>query len=289
MYEMDQYTVSLLHFEDGIKDECGNSWSIQNNGVSINQAQIKDGSGSAYFNSTGGIYTASSSKFAFDTGDFTIDFWMYYIDGNYETNYGNVAVVLDSRSSIGKQPISIGVYSDYKIGFSVCEKVIQSAPGVIKPNNWVHIACVRSKGIGCIFVDGKSVITGDQDVNIAQLFSSFPLYLGGDGNTRSGVGAVKCYLDEFRISNIARWTEEFIPPTDSETETGELLLVVTMAEEVEKEYELSKTEFDAFVNWYDNKSKGIGGPYYTFDKSFKRKDYLVFDKILTFTVTDFTK
>ncbi len=27
MYEVDEYTVSLLHFEDGLKDECGNSWS----------------------------------------------------------------------------------------------------------------------------------------------------------------------------------------------------------------------------------------------------------------------
>ncbi len=62
-----------------------------------------------------------------------------------------------------------------------------------------------------------------------------------------------------------------------------------MAEEVEKEYQLSKADLDAFVSWYDDRSKGIGSSYYTFDKSFKRKDYLAFDKILIFEVTDFTK
>jgi hypothetical protein len=27
MYEMDQYTVSLLHFDDGLKDESGKVWT----------------------------------------------------------------------------------------------------------------------------------------------------------------------------------------------------------------------------------------------------------------------
>jgi hypothetical protein len=368
MYEVDQYTLSLLHFEDGIKDECGNTWSIQNNGVSISQAQTEDGSGSAYFNATGGIYTATSSKFAFGTEDFTIDFWMYYIGGNYEANFGNVAVVLDSRSSVGQQPLDIGVYSDYKICFSVCGKVIQSAPGVIKPNNWVHVACVRSKGIGYIFVDGKSVITGNQDANIAQLFPSFPLYLGGDGNTRSSVGAVKCYLDEFRISNIARWTLPNAPisltasAADSQVTlswnavdgasgynvkrsttaggpyttiatnvtgttyvdntvtnvttyyyvvtaidgsgnestnsneasatpqvpSGHGLLRITMNDSSEREYKLSASEIIDFINWY-TRTIGTGISCYAFnDIVDNSKEYLSFEKIISFKVIPLT-
>lgn len=27
MYELDKYTVSLLHFDDGIKDETGKVWT----------------------------------------------------------------------------------------------------------------------------------------------------------------------------------------------------------------------------------------------------------------------
>jgi hypothetical protein len=247
MYDVDQYTVSLLHFEDGIKDECGNVWSIQNNGVSISQAQTKDGSGSAYFNAVGGIYTTTNSKFAFGTGDFTIDFWMYYIDGNYEANFGNVAVVLDGRNSLGTSLISIGIYSDYKIAFGVGGKVILSTPNVIKPNNWIHITCVRSAGIGHILVDDKSIIEGDLDYNLTQ---SIPLYIGGDGYPRSSIGAVKCYLDEFRISNTARWT---LPSTPTQ-------LTATAGD---SQVSLSWNAVDGASSYNIKRSTTAGGPYTT--------------------------
>jgi len=28
MYGVDEYTVSLLHFDDGLRDECGNTWTF---------------------------------------------------------------------------------------------------------------------------------------------------------------------------------------------------------------------------------------------------------------------
>jgi hypothetical protein len=280
MYEVDEYTVSLLHFENGIKDECENAWSIQNNGVSISQAQVEDGSYSAYFNATGGIYTAPSNKFTFGAGDLTIDFRLYYIDGNYEPNYGNVAVVLDSRSGLEQYPLEIGIFSDYKICFTICGKTIYSAPGVITPNSWVHVACVRNNGIGYIFVNGKSVASGNLDNNITQLFPSFPLYLGGDGNLRSDFGAVKCYLDEFRISNIARWTSDF----DPEDTLGHGLLRITMNDSSEREYRLTTTEIENFIKWYD-RTVGTGNTCYAFDDIVDlSKEYLSFEKIISFKV-----
>ncbi|MBP2632044.1 MAG: Carbohydrate binding family 6 [Firmicutes bacterium] len=80
-------------------------------------------------------------------------------------------------------------------------------------------------------------------------------------------------------------------PVDS----GKVLLVITMSDEVQKEYELSKAELDVFISWYNNRSAGNGLPYYIFNKSFNlgpfdsREDYIVFNKIENFEVMKFSK
>ncbi|MBP2633327.1 MAG: hypothetical protein H6Q70_3955 [Firmicutes bacterium] len=80
-------------------------------------------------------------------------------------------------------------------------------------------------------------------------------------------------------------------PVDS----SKVLLVITMSEEVQKEYELSKIELDAFIDWYNTRAEGTGLAYYIFNKDFNlgpfdsRKDYIVFDKIENFEVMQFTK
>ncbi|VBB08143.1 fibronectin type iii [Lucifera butyrica] len=364
MYQVDQNTLALLHFEDGVKDECGNDWIIQNNGVSISQAQVKDGDGSAYFNAIGGMYTDAASKFVFDTGDFTIDFWLYYIQGNYEASFGNVVLLLDSRESANsEQPIYITLDSNYKLAFSIEDKVLTSSAGALKPNEWIHITCVRNTGTGYIFVNGEIVASGDLNAGINK---SFPIYLGGDSYTRTSIGAIEAYLDEFRISNIARWTSNFAPsaPTNLSATAGDskvtlswdavtdavsynvkrsttaggpyttiasgvigtsyvdtdvvngttyyyvvtaviengiesdnsneasatpvaasrALLRVTMSDSSEREYKLTTTEINNFVQWY-NRTVGTGNTCYTFDDIINgSKEYLAFEKIISFKV-----
>ncbi|SHI65951.1 fibronectin type III domain-containing protein [Propionispora hippei] len=76
---------------------------------------------------------------------------------------------------------------------------------------------------------------------------------------------------------------------------GKVLLLIELTDGLQKEYELTKSELDTFVNWYNNRSISAGQPYYIFDKSFNlgpfdsREDYLVFDKIQNFEVMTFIK
>ncbi|SHI65986.1 fibronectin type III domain-containing protein [Propionispora hippei] len=76
---------------------------------------------------------------------------------------------------------------------------------------------------------------------------------------------------------------------------GKVLLLIELTDGLQKEYELTKSELDTFVNWYNNRSTGAGQPYYIFDKSFNLgpfdslEDYLAFDKIQNFEVMKFTK
>lgn len=72
-------------------------------------------------------------------------------------------------------------------------------------------------------------------------------------------------------------------------------LTITMSNGLDKEYDLSSTEVYSFINWYDNKSNGIGSSYYTFTKTIsvapfiKIKQYVIFDKIVSFDVAEYNE
>ncbi|WP_127580789.1 Kelch repeat-containing protein [Paenibacillus koleovorans] len=71
------------------------------------------------------------------------------------------------------------------------------------------------------------------------------------------------------------------------------LLVITLVSGLEKEYDLSMTEVNAFIDWYNNRAEGIGTEVYTINKTFNlasflsRKDYITFSKIETFEVSEY--
>lgn len=73
------------------------------------------------------------------------------------------------------------------------------------------------------------------------------------------------------------------------------LLLIELVDGLQKEYELTQTEVDSFISWYNNRAGGTGDPCYIFNKDFNigpfdsRKDYLTFDKIQNFEVMAFTK
>ncbi|WPP42187.1 hypothetical protein SK066_04310 [Paenibacillus hunanensis] len=87
-------------------------------------------------------------------------------------------------------------------------------------------------------------------------------------------------------------TEE--PPAAEQPSSDRAILVVTMTTGLEKEFDLSMTEVNSFINWYEAKQAGTGKASYAIDKHdnnkgpFKsRKDYVLFDRILTFEVSEY--
>ncbi len=77
------------------------------------------------------------------------------------------------------------------------------------------------------------------------------------------------------------------------TETTRALLVVTMENGIEKEYDLTIGEVQNFISWYEGNSSESGTALYTITKDYNhgpflsRKDYLVFDKIVMFEVNEY--
>ena len=73
------------------------------------------------------------------------------------------------------------------------------------------------------------------------------------------------------------------------------ILEIVMTNGTIKEYNLTATELEAFLTWYDNRSDGVGKSYYRIPKKsnvkpfLTRKEYLSFDKIYSFEVKDYNE
>jgi hypothetical protein len=76
--------------------------------------------------------------------------------------------------------------------------------------------------------------------------------------------------------------------------SGHGLLRITMNDSSEREYQLSHDEINKFIEWCD-RTVGTGKTLYVFDKTYNvgefksRKEYLLFEKIISFEVMELTK
>ncbi|WP_240792651.1 Kelch repeat-containing protein [Bacillus pumilus] len=91
--------------------------------------------------------------------------------------------------------------------------------------------------------------------------------------------------------------EPTTPPKDGATdEDGDALLIITMVNGLQKEYDLSMKEVNAFLSWYKKRDAGEGPGFYEIDEHDNnkgpfesKKDYVVFKNILMFEVNKYKK
>jgi hypothetical protein len=80
-------------------------------------------------------------------------------------------------------------------------------------NTWYHIAVVRNSGVFKVFFNGTDLTTFTNDsgfTNSGRTQDIFVTQLGKFGDSR---GSWDGYMDEIRVSNIARYTGDFTPST----------------------------------------------------------------------------
>jgi hypothetical protein len=85
-------------------------------------------------------------------------------------------------------------------------------------------------------------------------------------------------------------------PDPEQSSGNRAILVVTMTTGLEKEFDLSMKEVNDFISWYEGKQAGSGSASYAINKHdnnkgpfSSRKDYMLFDRILTFEVSEYSK
>ena len=199
--------VSLLLPMDGTNgsttftDSGPNALTITPTGTTISTSQAKYGA-SGYFNGTSAYLTAASSAITLGTSDFTIEFWVYPLDVRTFSLY-------DSRTN-ETNPNGNG----FVIGTSASQAwvVYQAANRIVGPtvvaNQWTHVAVTRSGSSVKMWINGVQV---GSTWTTTGSFSDGATLIGTDypKNARFVYG----YIDDFRISQFARYTSTFTPPT----------------------------------------------------------------------------
>lgn len=188
----------------------------------ISTTQVKFGTGSYTSNSLAGFVRVTPfSNFAFGTRDFTIEFWYYPTsittsvtvlgfrplgtDGSYPT-------ILASFGSTG----TIALYS------GAATRLVTSA-NALTINQWNSVAVVRNSANTRIYINGTQ--SGGTYADTTN-YQAGGFLIGANDFQQTGSFPVTGFLDEIRVSNIARYTANYTPATGPFiTDTNTLFLM----------------------------------------------------------------
>ena len=214
-YTPDPYTF-LCHFDGpGFIDQTGATiTTVGGAAIVTSPSPVKFGAGSGSFVAgppASSITTPSSSAIALNTGDFTIECWVYL--QTYQASSGYIATKV---TGLGYFPYLFRV-SNGKLSASGYDNVGPSQAynlsdtSNIPLNTWVHVALVRFGNSLYLFNSGNMVASSTFAGSL-YFNASDSLNIGGlstfSGNNLGG------YMDDFRITaGVARYTASFIPPT----------------------------------------------------------------------------
>lgn len=200
-YGNDESTLLLLHGED-LTDSSPYNKSITNNGASISSAQSKFGGASLYFNGEDAFMTVDLPV----SGNCTVDFWIFAL--SYESSNSKYPTPIDYQGNSGLR--GLYVHTNSSVTYYGASTPSQSAghhfsADKLPLNEWHHIAVVREGTTVKCYLDGvlQGTLTGCYTLNDV-------LFIG---NVNAGDYPFHGYLDEIRVSSIARWREDFTPPS----------------------------------------------------------------------------
>jgi hypothetical protein len=201
-------------FEDtGVGPNCPHTITPQDN-AQHSTAQAKFGSSSMSFDGNGDYLSVADpdDNFHFGTGDFTVDFWAYNLANG--AGYGSPNVVQLGGTNYGGTigHLNGGLMKVYlSAGGSSWNLISGLSMGNLPGTNWVHYAFVRSGDIFYTFRNGTVVATATATGSVYQ--PSADLTIMRYYHATYGPSYYSGYIEELRISKVARWTESFTPPT----------------------------------------------------------------------------
>ena len=175
----------------------------------ISTTQSKFGGSSAYFDGTGDyLQLANNANFAFGSGDFTAEAWVYTT-----TLTGNAAVMgyasgTSSASVVEFRMLRTGSTWQFDTGVGSVEYGVGF--GTVAINTLYHVAFCRYGTNLYSFIDG--VLSSTTAVSTLSLNdpASSTLQIGQSGGGYPWTG----YIDDIRITKgVARYTQNFTPPT----------------------------------------------------------------------------
>jgi hypothetical protein len=203
----------LLTTNAGILDNA-----MMNDLETVGNAQIstsvkKYGTGSIAFDGTGDALYATSQATTFGTGDFTLEFWIYF----NAVNNGVVKYVYDMRNSGSTTASFLAQESSNAWTFwNGAGSVLSTGftGSTFSATTWTHVAICRSSGTTKFFVNGTQ--TGS--VADTSSYANSTLTVGTRYSYSDGLNG---YIDDLRITKgVARYTANFTAPTTAFADKG---------------------------------------------------------------------
>lgn len=219
----DENTLLLLHCDE-ITDSSIYNLPIVNNGILISTANSKFGGKSFYFNGNANLIVKISDLKLDLNQDYTLEWFDFpkekkgYDCAVFCMPNGNAGFMTYTPDASGT---NIRVFGGDESSWSYIPT--SSNMGTYKGEVWTHRAVCKSGNKLYAFENGvkKLEITISDTITMKE-----DMYIGYRATSGSSGGFVG-YLDEIRVSNIARWTTDFTPPTEpyvvyKNTEPGEV-------------------------------------------------------------------
>lgn len=172
------------------------------NGATISSTQSKFGGSSLFPGATASANVAipdNANLRTGTTGDVTYECWVY------STSAGQTGGIVSKDTGSTPYGRFLLVGGNWQLYADTSATVINVASGMVV-NTWYHIALVRYQGVWTLYQNGVALATytgGTFGNNAGTMYI---------GNSVAMNAPWQGYIDEFRMSNVARYTAAFTPP-----------------------------------------------------------------------------
>lgn len=142
----------------------------------------------------------TSLNYSFGTGDFTVDMWL-----RFNSVASQCAIFSDSNNSEVTFDIEFVPGSGVRIQYNAgTQTTFAWTPSTA---TWYHWALVRASSVSKVYIDGTALTGSFSNTdNLAACGLQF-------GQRATGATQFNGWIDEIRVSNIARWTTNFTRPS----------------------------------------------------------------------------
>jgi hypothetical protein len=206
---IDANSIAVLHLDGAdastaITDSSpyARTWLSQN--AALSTAQSKFGGASLNIAGVSNRFVYSNalapSIGAIGTGDFTFEAWI-------RPTSTSSTIVIETRSSSTLNNPTLYMNASGQATYLIGAAARITGTTALALNTWHHIAVARSGGISRLFVNGVQEGSNYADTTNIVTPSTGP-YVGCD---YTGASNFSGFIDELRISNVARYTTNFTP------------------------------------------------------------------------------
>ncbi|MEI6420879.1 MAG: LamG-like jellyroll fold domain-containing protein, partial [Lentisphaerota bacterium] len=184
--------------------------------AALSTAQKKFGTSSLLLNGTTDFaLVPTTTDFLFANSNLTIELWVYRAGGT-----GVNQVLLDFRTASTQVALALYLSTTYVPTLQVNGSAVIVGGAAVSLNTWTHIAVSKSGTSTKLFVNGTQSGSTYTDNNS---YIQGPLSIGANYAQASWFNG---YIDDLRVSNVARYTTTFTAPTSELTNDVSTLLML---------------------------------------------------------------